>query len=103
MPIDLPNFRDGETLNATALNSLYRAVAEVAAAHGLRLTPAITWVDGEVLIASDLNCLLTDIEAIYHHIHRPVPSWSFGRFESGRVLRASHLNELVEHLRNLAT
>lgn len=101
MPIELPIFREGDNLNAAALNQIYRAVVEVAAANGMQVTPAIVFVDGTVLTASDLNRILDDVESVCDHMRRPRPSWSFPRFQPGAVLRAGHLNELAATIRSL--
>jgi len=71
----------------------------VAAKHGMTINAPVLWITGDALTAATLNALLDDVVLIYKHIDRSTPQWSFGRF--GQLLRVSHLNEIVENLRNL--
>ena len=100
-PVDVPHFVDGQVLRADELNALYRAAVEVAKMLGLGITPAVTWATGHVLTAPQLNSLLGDVGRIYEHVGRPLPAWSFGQFQSGHVLRSSHLNEIGDSLKAL--
>jgi hypothetical protein len=100
-PVQVPHFADGQVLRADELNSLYRAVVEIAKLRGLRLAPAVTWANGQALTAAQLNVLLGDVVRIYTHCSWTLPGWSFGQFQDGHVLRASHLNELGDSLRAL--
>jgi hypothetical protein len=99
--VDVPHFAEGQVLRADDLNALYRALVEIAKMRGLQLAPEITWANGQVLTAPHLNLLLGDVIRIYGHAGQTPPSWSFGQFESGKVLRASHLNEIGSALRSL--
>jgi uncharacterized protein DUF4062 len=99
--VQVPHFADGQVLRVDELNSLSRTVVEVANIRGLQLAPAVTWANGQALTAVQLNVLLGDVARIYTHCSRTPPGWSFGQFEDGRVLRASHLNEIGDSLRAL--
>ena len=100
-PVEVPHFVDGQVLTADGLNALYRAAVEVAKMRGLHITPAVTWAAGHVLTAPELNTLLYDLARIYKHVGQTLPAWSFGQFQSGHVLRASHLNEIGTCLKAL--
>jgi hypothetical protein len=100
-PIQVPHIVDGQVLRPDDLNSLYRAVVEVAKMRGLDLAPAMTWANGQMLTAAQLNVLLGNVVRIYTHCGRTPPAWSFGQFRDGHVLRASHLNEIGDCLEAL--
>jgi len=95
----IPLFTEGQVLHPDDLNALYRAIIDVASKHGLTINAPVIWRTGDALTAAQLNALLDDVVRIYKHIGRSTPQWSFGRF--GQLLRVSHLNEIVENLRNL--
>jgi hypothetical protein len=97
--VQVPHFADGQVLRADELNGLYRVVVEVAKMRGLLVAPAVTWANGQALTAAQLNVLLGDVVRIYTHCGRTPPAWSFGQFQDGRVLRASHLNEIGDSLK----
>jgi hypothetical protein len=99
--VEVPHFADGQVLRVDDLNTLYRAAVEVAKMRGLQVAPAITWANGQPLTAVQLNLLLADVVRIYTHCGRTPPAWSFGQFQDGHVLRASHLNEIGDSLQAL--
>ena len=86
-------------LEVVHLNTLYKAVEEIANNYGLRI-PAITWNIGDWVTAERLNKLLSDIEAIYQRAGLRKPQWSFAKFE--RVVTAPQLNEIRDSLIRLA-
>jgi hypothetical protein len=100
-PIRMPRFVDGQIVTADDLNSLYRALVKVAQTHGLDLAPKTSWANGQMLTPAQLNLLLGDVVHLYRHCGRIPPSWSFGHFREGQVLRAAHLNEISESLKSL--
>lgn len=100
--VEVPQFANGQVLKADELNSLYRAVVEVARMRGLQLDPAVTWSNGQPLAAAQLNVLLGDVLRVYTHYGETPPVWSFGQFRDGHVLLASQLNEIGDSLRALA-
>ena len=101
VPIEVRQFADGQILRADDLNSLYQAVVEVARMRGLQIDHVMTWANGQTLTAAQLNVLLGHVVCIYTHSGRTPPVWSFGQFQDGHVLRASHLNEIGDRLKAL--
>lgn len=101
MTVHIPKFVDGQLLRADELNALYRALVEVAAARGLRLSAAVDWASGDPVLPRELNRLLGDTVRAYEHLGRTPPEWSFGRFASGMAITASQLNEIGNAVRSL--
>lgn len=92
------HFGERQVVGADDLNALYKRLCEIARKYGINMMPGVTWMNGTVLTANDLNRLLNDIATVYSRLNQPIVPWSFGVFVSGHILHASYLNEIVDRI-----
>lgn len=94
----LKKFHPGETLKSRDLNDIYKQLAKAAQKKGKKLKSKIVWEPGSILTAASLNILLELVEQLYQSLNLKKPTWSFEKFKDGMVLKAKHLNEIVEKI-----
>lgn len=94
----LKRFKSSMVLHANDLNNIYDTLSRIARQTNVKLQPRSQWASGAILAADSLNIFLEDIERVSDGLGLEKIKWSFGKFKDGTVLKAEHLNELVDHI-----
>lgn len=94
----LKRFKSGAILHATDLNNIYDTLSKIAKQANINLRARSPWTSGSILTADSLNNLLKDIEQVFDGLGLEKIKWSFGQFKNGTVLKAEHLNEVVDKI-----
>ena len=100
----LKTFKPGMVLKASDLHTLHEALSQVAKEANVKIKSKPTnWKSGSVLTAASLNNFLKDVEQVLFKLENTEIKWSFNRFEDGQILKAEHLNEIVNKIICLCT
>lgn len=94
----LRRFKSGAILHASDLNSINEAISLIAKKANIQLGSRPSWTSGSILTAASLNNLLQDVEQVFSGMGFERIEWSFGKFKDGTVLKAEHLNEIVDKI-----
>jgi len=94
----LKKFKSGTILHASDLNNIYGVLSKIAKQTTINLKSKPQWTSGATVTADSLNNLLNDIEQVFDGLGFEKIKWSFGQFKDGTVLKAEHLNEIVDKL-----
>ena len=94
----LKRFKTGAILHASDLNSINETVFLIAKKANIQLRSRPSWTSGAILTAASLNNLLQDVEQLFSGMGYEKIEWSFGKFKDGTVLKAEHLNEIVDKI-----
>lgn len=95
----LKAFKSGMVLRATDLHALHDALLQVAKKADVAIKSVSPhWKSGAILTAASLNRFLKDVELVLLKLDHTSIKWSFNKFEDGQVLKAEHLNEIVDKI-----
>lgn len=86
-------------LKADDLYALHEALFQIAKRVDVKIKSVSPhWKSGAILTAASLNSFLKDVESVLLQLEHTKIKWSFNKFEDGQVLKAEHLNEIVDSI-----